>query len=216
MELLTQLLDLALHLDRHLAAFVADHGVWVYGLLFAIVFMETGFVVTPFLPGDSLLFVAGAVAAAGGMDIYWLMATLMVAALCGDNVNYWFGHFIGPRLFRGQDSRWFKRENLDMTHAFMERHGPKAIVIARFVPLVRTFVPFACGLGRLTYPRFLGFSILGAALWVGLLVPGGYFFGSLDWVKRNLTLAILLIIALSLLPGLFELWRHRRAKQATG
>lgn len=216
MELLGQLYDLVMHLDRHLTMLVGEYGAWVYGILFLIVFMETGFVVTPFLPGDSLLFVAGAVAAAGGMDLYWLMATLMAAALCGDNVNYWFGHFLGPRVFRREDSRWFKRENLDMTHAFMERHGPKAIVIARFVPLVRTFVPFACGLGRLTYGRFLGFSILGAVLWVGLLVPGGYFFGSLDWVKRNLTLAILLIIVVSLLPGIFEVWRHRRNKRAAG
>lgn len=209
------LLDLFLHLDTHLAAFVATHGAWVYALLFAIVFMETGLVVTPFLPGDSLLFVSGTVAAAGGMDAPTVMATLIMAALCGDNVNYWVGHFIGPRVFQREDSRWLKRENLDRTHAFMERHGPKAIIIARFVPVVRTFVPFVCGVGRLTYVRFLGFSILGAALWVGLLVPAGFFLGGLPWVKQNLTLVILCIIALSVSPGLIEAWRARqRATQA--
>ncbi|TSA23102.1 MAG: DedA family protein [Betaproteobacteria bacterium] len=210
MELLTQLIDLALHLDVHLAAFVAEHGAWVYGLLFAIVFMETGFVVTPFLPGDSLLFVAGAVAAAGGMDVSIVMATLIVAALCGDNVNYWLGRFIGPKVFQREDSRWLKRENLDRTHAFMEKHGPKAIIIARFVPIVRTFVPFVCGIGRMTYTRFLVFSIIGALLWVGLLVPAGYFLGGLPWVKHNLTLVILAIIALSVSPGMIEIWRARR------
>lgn len=213
MELISQFIDLVLHLDQHLTLLVTQYGPWVYGILFAIVFMETGLVVTPFLPGDSLLFVAGTVAAAGGMDPAWLMATLVTAALCGDNVNYGFGRFLGPRLFRHEGSRWLKRENLDRTHAFMERHGPKAIVIARFVPLVRTFVPFVCGLGRLTYGRFLGFSLLGALLWVGLLVPAGYFFGSLPWVKGNLTLVILGIILLSLLPGMLEFWRRHRTRK---
>lgn len=210
MEILAQVIDLFLHLDRHLAAFVAEHGAWVYGLLFLIVFMETGFVVTPFLPGDSLLFVTGAVAAAGGMDPVLVMAILVLAALCGDNVNYWVGRTLGPRIFSREDSRWLKRENLDRTHAFMERHGPKAIIIARFVPIVRTFVPFACGLGRMTYVRFLGFSFLGALLWVGLLVPAGYLFGNLPVVKNNLSLVILAIIFLSLLPGLLEYLRARR------
>ena len=211
MDILPQLLDLVLHLDRHLASFVAEHGVWVYGLLFAIVFMETGFVGTPFLPGDSLLFVAGAVAAAGGMDLYWLMATLVTAALCGDNVNYWVGRLLGPRIFRHDTHRWLKRENLERTHAFMERHGPKAIVIARFVPLVRTFTPFACGIGRLSYPRFMGFSLLGALLWVGLLVPAGFLFGNLAWIKANLTLVIMAIVLLSLSPGILEYLKRRRA-----
>ncbi|MBI5938455.1 MAG: DedA family protein [Betaproteobacteria bacterium] len=210
MEILAQLLDLVLHLDRHLAGFVAEHGVWVYGLLFAIVFMETGFVVTPFLPGDSLLFVAGAVAAAGGMDLPWLMTTLIAAALCGDNVNYWVGRLLGPRIFRHDTHLWLKRENLERTHAFMERHGPKAIVIARFVPLVRTFTPFACGIGRLPYPRFMGFSLLGALLWVGLLVPAGFLFGNLAWIKANLTLVIMAIVLLSLSPGILEYLKRRR------
>ncbi len=210
MELLTLFMDFVLHLDKHLVQFVAEYGVWVYALLFLIVFMETGFVVTPFLPGDSLLFVAGAVAAAGGMELPLLMATLIVAALCGDNVNYWVGRLLGPKLFRFEGNRWLKQENLDHTHAFMERHGPKAIIIARFVPIVRTFVPFVCGLGRLTYPRFLGFSVLGALLWVGLLTPAGFFFGNLPVVKENLTVVILGIVALSLLPGVLEYLRARR------
>lgn len=204
-----EIVDLFLHLDVHLARFVAEHGAWVYGLLFLIVFMETGLVVTPFLPGDSLLFVAGTLAAAGGMEVPLLMATLITAALCGDNVNYWVGRVIGPRVFQREDSRWLKRENLDRTHAFMERHGPKAIIIARFVPIVRTFVPFVCGIGRLTWRRFFGYSVLGAGLWVGLLVPAGYFLGGLPWVKANLTLVLLAIIALSVSPGLIEALRQR-------
>ena len=210
MELVTSFIDIVLHLDKHLAILVQNYGIWVYALLFAIIFMETGFVVTPFLPGDSLLFVAGAVAAAGGMDPLILAATLITAALCGDNVNYWTGRFLGPKVFQFERNRWLKRENLDRTHAFMERYGPKAIVIARFVPLVRTFVPFVCGIGRLTYPRFLGFSLLGALLWVGLLVPAGYFFGNLPVVKNNLTAVILLIVLLSIMPGIIEYIKHKR------
>jgi membrane-associated protein len=212
MELLIYFIDIFLHLDKYLASLVESYGVWVYAILFAIIFMETGFVVLPFLPGDSLLFVAGAVAAAGGMDVQVLAATLIAAALCGDNVNYWTGRFLGPKVFKHEGSRWLKQDNLDRTHAFMEKHGPKAIVIARFVPIVRTFVPFVCGIGRLTYARFLGFSVLGALLWVGLLVPTGYFFGNLPVVKNNLTLVILLIVFLSVLPGLIEFVRHKRAK----
>ncbi len=214
MELLAQFVDIVLHLDKHLALLVQSYGVWVYGILFAIVFMETGFVVTPFLPGDSLLFVAGAVAAAGGMDPVIVAGTLIAAALCGDNVNYWVGRFLGPRVFQFEGSRWLKKENLDRTHAFMEKHGPKAIVIARFVPVVRTFVPFVCGIGRLTYGRFLGFSLIGALLWVGLLVPAGYFFGNLPFVKNNLSAVILFIVFLSVLPGILEYVKHKRATSA--
>lgn len=211
MDLLAQFIDIVLHLDKHLVLLVESYGIWVYAILFAIVFMETGFVVTPFLPGDSLLFVAGAVAAAGGMDVGLVAATLITAALCGDNVNYWIGRFLGPKVFQFEGSRWLKQENLDRTHAFMEKHGPKAIIIARFVPVVRTFVPFVCGIGRLTYGRFLGFSVLGAAIWVGLLVPAGYFFGNLPVVKNNLTAVILLIVFISVLPGIVEFVRHKRA-----
>jgi membrane-associated protein len=213
-EILAQFIDIILHLDKHLALLVQSYGVWVYAILFAIIFMETGFVVTPFLPGDSLLFVAGAVAAAGGMDPVLLSMVLIAAALCGDNVNYWVGRYLGPKVFQYEGSRWLKQENLDRTHAFMEKHGPKAIIIARFVPLVRTFVPFVCGIGRLTYARFLGFSVLGALLWVGLLVPAGYFFGNLPIVRNNLTAVILLIVFLSILPGMVEYLKHKRAQSS--
>jgi len=215
MDLLAALWDIAVHLDRHLAAFLAQHGAWVYALLFAVVFCETGLVVTPFLPGDSLLFVAGAVAATGGIDARVVAATLVAAALCGDNVNYWIGRWIGPRVFRSPDARWFNPRHLARTEAFYERHGGKAVVIARFVPIVRTYVPFVAGVGRMGYPRFLGFSIGGALLWVVSLTAAGYYFGNLPVVKNNLTLAILGVIALSLLPIAFEWLRHLRAKAST-
>ena len=215
MEILAALWDIALHLDRHLAAFLAQHGAWVYALLFAVVFCETGLVVTPFLPGDSLLFVAGAVAATGGIDARVVAATLVAAALCGDNVNYWIGRWLGPRVFRSSDARLFNRRYLARTEAFYERHGGKAVVIARFVPIVRTYVPFVAGVGRMAYARFLGFSIGGALLWVVSLTAAGYFFGNLPLVKNNLTLAILGVIALSLLPIALEWLRHRRAKAST-
>ncbi|MGH8745581.1 MAG: DedA family protein [Burkholderiales bacterium] len=211
MEFVAALWDIAVHLDRHLAAFLAQHGAWVYVLLFAVVFCETGLVVTPFLPGDSLLFVAGAVAATGGIDARVVAAALVAAALCGDNVNYWIGRWIGPRAFRSTDARWFNRRHLARTEAFYERHGGKAVVIARFVPIVRTYVPFVAGVGRMAYARFLGFSIGGALLWVVSLTAAGYFFGNLPLIRNNLTLAILGVIALSLLPIAFEWLRHRRA-----
>ncbi|HUJ86970.1 MAG TPA: DedA family protein [Burkholderiales bacterium] len=211
MDIIAALWDIAVHLDRHLAAFLAQHGAWVYALLFAVVFCETGLVVTPFLPGDSLLFVAGAVAATGGIDARAVAATLVAAALCGDNVNYWIGRWIGPRVFRSSEARWFNRRYLTRTEAFYEHHGGKAVVIARFVPIVRTYVPFVAGVGRMAYLRFLAFSIGGALLWVVSLTAAGYFFGNLPLVKDNLTLALLGVIALSLLPIAFQWLRQRRA-----
>lgn len=213
MEIFSLFLDLFLNLDGFLEQFVREHGVWVYALLFAIVFAETGFVVTPFLPGDSLLFVAGAIAAAGGMEISWLMLLLIVAALCGDNVNYGFGRWLGPRVFK-DGSRFLKREHLDRTHAFFQRHGGKAIILARFVPIVRTMMPFVAGVGHMRYPLFLAFSVTGALLWVGLLVPAGYFFGNLPVVKHNLSLVILGIVFLSITPGLYHLIQNRLRRQA--
>ena len=214
MEWLASLWDLALHLDRHLAEFLAAHGAWVYALLFAIVFCETGLVVTPFLPGDSLLFVVGALAAGGGLSAQAAAATLVCAALCGDNVNYWIGRWLGPRVFGATDARWFNRRHLAYTEAFYERHGGKAVVIARFVPIVRTYVPFVAGVGRMRYARFLAFSVGGALLWVVLLVAAGYFFGNLPVVRDNLTLAILGVIALSLVPvGLAALRRVSLQRQ---
>jgi membrane-associated protein len=210
METLAVLWDLAVHLDRHLAAFVAQHGTWVYALLFAIVFCETGLVVTPFLPGDSLLFVTGALAAAGGMDIALVMTVLVLAALSGDNVNYWIGRWSGPRVFHYKESRWFNPKHLERTHAFYEKHGGQTIILARFVPIVRTYVPFVAGIGAMPYLRFLSFSIAGALIWVVSLCSVGYFFGNLPVVKNHLTLVILGIVLLSISPGIIAWLRHRR------
>ena len=209
MDLLAQFVDILLHLDRYLAQFVGEHGVWVYLLLFLIVFAETGLVVTPFLPGDSLLFVAGTLAAAGGMDVLWLCAVLSVAAILGDTVNYWVGNWFGTRLFR-DDARWLRREYLDRTHRFYERHGGKTIILARFVPIVRTFAPFVAGMGRMSYLTFFAYNVAGALLWVFSLVLAGFYFGNLPWVQANLTLVILGIVLASISPGIFEYWRHRR------
>ncbi|HTN29071.1 MAG TPA: DedA family protein [Burkholderiales bacterium] len=210
METLAALWDLVVHLDRHLAAFVAQHGTWVYALLFAIVFCETGLVVTPFLPGDSLLFVTGALAAAGGMDIAVVITVLVSAALCGDNVNYWIGRWIGPRVFHYKESRWFNPKHLERARAFYERHGGKTIIIARFVPIVRTYVPFVAGVGAMTYLRFLSFSIVGALVWVISLCTLGYFFGNLPVVKNNLTLVIIGIVLVSISPGIVAWLRQRK------
>ena len=211
MELLAWFWDLAVHLDVHLAAFVQQHGVWVYGLLFLIVFCETGLVVTPFLPGDSLLFVTGAIAAAGGMDITLVMATLVAAALCGDNVNYWIGRTLGLKVF----SRFINPAHLKRTHEFYERHGGKTIILARFVPIVRTYVPFVAGLGTMPYLRYLAFCVAGALLWVVSLCLAGYWFGNLPKVKENLTIVILAIVALSVLPGVIA-WLRSRSVQRQG
>lgn len=209
MELIGYLIDLLLHVDRHLAWVVQHYGTWVYGILFLIVFCETGLVVTPFLPGDSLLFVAGTLAAAGGMDAGWLFVLLAVAAVLGDSVNYWIGSRVGPQVFRSPDARFFKREYLDRTHRFYERHGGKTVIIARFIPIIRTFAPFVAGIGRMSYVRFLAFNIVGGVLWVGLFVSAGYYFGNLSLVKQNLTLVILGIIVLSVMPGVVHYLRHR-------
>jgi membrane-associated protein len=214
MELVATLWDFVVRLDVHLAAFIAEHGVWVYALLFVIVFCETGLVVTPFLPGDSLLFVVGTLAAAGGMDIALVMALLVAAALSGDNVNYWIGRWAGPKVFRAEDSRWFNRRHLERTHAFYERHGGKAIIIARFVPIVRTYVPFVAGIGAMPYARFLAFSIAGALAWVVSLCLAGYWFGNIPAVKENLAAVIVVIVALSLAPIAVEFLRAHARRAA--
>jgi len=208
-EWVTQFIDLVLHLDQHLGVFLREHGAWIYLLLFVIVFCETGLVVTPFLPGDSLLFVAGTLAAAGGMNVYGLMAVLVAAAIVGDTVNYTIGAFLGTKVFQ-RDYRWINRSHLERTHSFYERHGGKTIIIARFVPIVRTFAPFVAGAASMTYGRFIAYNILGGLLWVISLVLAGYFFGNLPWVQKNLSLVILGIIALSLVPIAVEYWRHHR------
>lgn len=209
MDLLHQLVDFILHLDRHLSEIIRDYGTWTYLLLFLIVFCETGLVVTPFLPGDSLLFAAGAFAGLGALDLWLTLLLLTVAAIAGDTVNYWAGHLIGPRLFRGEKVRFLNPKHLERTHEFFERYGGKTIVIARFVPIVRTFAPFVAGVGSMTYSRFLLYNVSGGVAWVGICVLAGYWFGNIPVVKENFTLVILAIIVVSILPAVFEVLRHR-------
>ena len=212
MEFLASLIDIALHLDRHLAVLVQQYGLWIYAILFAIIFSETGFVVTPFLPGDSLLFVAGALAAVGGMNIGVLLAVLFIAAASGNMLNYQIGRFVGPRVFKWEDSLFFNKSALEKTEAFYEKHGGKTLVISRFLPLFRTFAPFVAGVGQMNYLRFSFFNLIGALLWVVSLTLAGFFFGNLAWVKQNLTLVILGIIAVSLVPVFIGWLQHRRER----
>ena len=214
MELLAWFWDLVVHLDVRLAEFVRLYGVWVYVLLFAIVFCETGLVVTPFLPGDSLLFVVGALAAIGNMDIFLVMAVLIVAALCGDNVNYWVGRWVGPRVFSKQASRWLNPAHLQRTHQFYAKHGGKTIIIARFMPIVRTYVPFVAGLGAMPYGKYIAYCVAGALLWVVSLCTLGYFFGNIPAVKSNLTVVIIGIVLLSILPGIIAWIRSKKPQDA--
>ena len=202
MELLTQFIDIVLHLDNHLAILVQQYGLWIYGILFFIIFAETGFVVTPFLPGDSLLFVAGALAALGegGMDIFVLIGVLLAAAVLGNTVNYQIGRFLGPKVFHWENSRFFNKDALVKTHAFYEKHGGKTLVMSRFLPLFRTFAPFVAGIGAMSYVKFTLFNLIGALAWVVLLCLAGYWLGNMPWVKQNLSLIIVGIIALSLIP----------------
>jgi membrane-associated protein len=208
-ELITGFVDIVLHLDRHLQVLVADYGSWIYLILFLIIFCETGLVVTPFLPGDSLLFVAGAVAATGGMDVHALFAILAAASFCGDNTNYWIGRFAGPRIFTRKGSLLFNPAHLERTQRFYERHGGKTVLIARFVPIVRTFAPFVAGMGHMVYARFLAYSFGGAVLWIGSLTYAGYFFGNLPIVRNNLSIVIIGIVVLSIMPGIVEFLRSR-------
>jgi len=209
METLKYALDLVLHLNKHLDVLVGNYGAWVYAILFLIVFCETGLVVTPFLPGDSLLFAAGAIAAGGRLNIFALMVLLFVAAVLGDTVNYWIGDRAGHKLVL-RFPRLIRQKYLDRTHEFFERYGGKTIIIARFVPIVRTFAPFVAGVGEMSYSRFMSFNVIGAFLWVVLLMPAGYFFANVPFVKENFSMVILAIIILSILPGVFEVWRERR------
>lgn len=195
-----ELIDIVLHLDKYLADLVVQYGPWIYVILFAIVFCETGLVVTPFLPGDSLLFVAGGLAATGGMDIKLLSVLLFVAAVLGDNLNYWVGRSLGPRVFRWEQSRLFNRAAFDRTHGYFEHHGGKTIIVARFMPLVRTFAPFVAGVAEMNYRRFLPLDVLGGALWVFSLTWAGYFFANVPFVKNNLSFFIVGIVLVSMIP----------------
>lgn len=211
MEFLTDLISVFLHLDQHLAEITEHYGAWIYAILFLIIFCETGLVITPFLPGDSLLFAAGSLAAIGSMNVHTLFLLLAAAAIIGDTVNYAIGHYLGEKIFK-PDARVLKQVYLDHTHQFFERHGGKTIIIARFVPIIRTFAPFIAGAGCMNYRRFLLFNIIGAIVWTSLFLYGGYLFGNLPFVKRHFTLVILAIIVLSILPGIIEYWRHRHAR----
>ena len=209
MDLLTAFFDIVLHLDTHLLALTQQYGVWIYAILFLIIYCETGLVVTPFLPGDSLLFVAGALCGMGALQLELLAPLLMLAAFSGDNTNYWIGRLIGVRLLK-RTNGLIKRKHLEKTHAFYERHGGKTILFARFLPIIRTFAPFVAGIGLMQYRLFIVFSALGSLAWIGSLTVAGYYFGNIPVIKDNLTLMILGIIVLSLLPALIELVRHRR------
>ena len=209
MELVKNFIELFLHLDKHLNVIIQNYGLWTYLLLFLIIFCETGLVVTPFLPGDSLLFAAGTFAAIGSLEVAWLFGLLSVAAIAGDTVNYWIGHFVGPKVFYKENVRFFNKEYLDRTHRFYEKHGGKTIIIARFIPIIRTFAPFVAGIGRMTYGRFISYNVFGGLAWIAIFVFGGYYFGNLPFVKRNFTLVILAIIFISVLPGVIEFLNQR-------
>jgi membrane-associated protein len=212
MEILKHLVDFILHLDKHLGDIIQDYGAWTYAILFLIIFFETGVVVLPFLPGDSLLFAAGSLAALPGspLNVWTMVGLLIVAAVLGDTLNYHIGDYLGPRVFR-ENSRFLKREHLDRTQQFYEKHGAKTIILARFIPIIRTFAPFVAGVGTMSYTKFLSYNLVGAVLWVAILTLAGYFFGQIPVVQKNFSLVVLAIIGLSLLPVVFELIKSRRS-----
>jgi membrane-associated protein len=214
-DILLSAWDLLIHLDQHLAVLLQQYGAWIYLILFAIIFSETGFVVTPFLPGDSLLFVAGALAATGGMDVHVLALLLVIAAVLGNTVNYSIGYLIGPRVFHWESSRFFNRKALDRAHAFYEKHGGVTIVITRFVPIIRTFAPFVAGIARMTYLRFTMYNVAGGLAWVLSLLYAGYWFGNVPVVKQNLSAVIIGVIVLSVMPLVIEYLRSRLRRAKT-
>lgn len=214
-DLIRAFIDFVLHLDRHLGDLIGQYGTGTYAILSLIVFLETGLVVTPFLPGDSLLFAAGAFAGLGSLNPWILCACLMAAVICGDNLNYWIGRYVGPRAFSG-NIRFLKKEYLDRTQRFFDRHGGRTVILARFVPIVRTFTPFVAGVGKMPYPRFLAYSLGGGAFWVFLFIWVGYYFGNLPFVRNNFGLVIGMIILISVMPMVIEVLRARREERAAG
>jgi membrane-associated protein len=210
MEFISQLIEIFLHLDKHLSSVIQTYGAWTYLLLFLIIFLETGLVVTPFLPGDSLIFAAGAFAGLGSLNIHFLFLLLCVAAVGGDTANYWIGHSIGPKAFSG-NIRFLKKEYLDRTHKFYEKYGGKTIILARFIPIIRTFAPFVAGIGEMSYGRFISYNIVGGVAWVALFSYGGYFFGNLKIVQDNFSLVVLAIIFISISPAIIEVLKERFA-----
>ena len=209
MELIKALVEILMHLDTHLDLVIRSYGTWTYGILFLIIFLETGLVVTPFLPGDSLLFAGGTFAALGSLDAKWLVISLSIAAIAGDTVNYWIGYAVGPKVFNKEKSRFLNKEYLYRTHRFYEKYGGKTIILARFIPIIRTFAPFVAGIGSMTYRRFIIYNVSGGIAWVVMFVLGGYLFGNIPVVKQNFSLVIFAIIFLSILPGIIEFLRHR-------
>jgi membrane-associated protein len=216
--MLTTLVYSVLALDQTVASLATQYGAWLYVILFIVIFAETGLVVCPFLPGDSILFIAGTVVAAGGLDVHVLVAVLIVAAVLGDSVNYGVGHYIGPKAFHKPDSRWFRQEYLRRTQAFYEKYGAVTIIIGRFVPIIRTFAPFLAGVAGMSYRRFLPYNVIGGCLWIALLVYAGYLFGNIPWVKDNLSLIVVMIVVVSLIPAVTTFVRERRGatKRAAG
>lgn len=210
MESIAYFIDLFLHLDAHLHEMILAYGTWTYAILFLIIFCETGLVATPFLPGDSLLFAAGTFAGLDALNPHGLFVLLTTAGILGDTVNYWIGFRVGPKIFHRENVRFLNKKHLERAHAFYEKHGGKTIIIARFIPIIRTFAPLVAGIGRMTYPRFLSFNVIGAILWVGLFVYGGYFFGNLPVVRENFSLVIIAIVLLSITPPVIEYIRHRK------
>lgn len=208
MEFISTIIDLFLHLDKHLAVVIQQYGIWTYLLLFLVIFLETGLVITPFLPGDSLLFAAGTFAGMGVLNIWVLFISLSFAAILGDTVNYWIGHYIGPRAFSG-NIRFLKKEYLDRTHDFYERHGGKTIILARFIPIIRTFAPFVAGIGAMSYGHFITYNVVGGVLWVSIFTFLGYFFGSLEFVRNNFSIVVIAIIIISVLPIIIEFLMNR-------
>lgn len=213
MSFFSQAIDFFLHLDKHLSQITSDYGGWTYGILFLTIFCETGLVVTPFLPGDSLLFAAGALAAIGALNPHYLFLLLALAGILGNTANYSIGRFVGPKVFTS-NSRFFKKQYLEKTHQFYEKHGGKAVIIGRFLPIFRTFVPFVAGIGAMSYMRYTIYNIIGSTLWVGLFIYAGYFFGNLPFIQKNFSLVIVAIIVISVLPGVAEFIRQRRKPRA--
>ena len=210
MELIKGFIEILLHLDTHLDLVIRNYGFWTYGIFFLIIFLETGLVVTPFLPGDSLLFAAGTFAALGSLDTKWLIILLSIAAIGGDTLNYWIGYIVGPKVFSKEKSRFLNKEYLQRTHQFYEKYGGKTIILARFIPIIRTFAPFVAGIGSMTYGRFITYNIVGGISWVVIFVLGGYFFGNIPFIRHNFSLVVAVIIFLSILPGIIEFLRHRK------
>ncbi len=211
MVLITEFIKIFIHLDKYLITVIQNYGIWTNLILFIIVFCETGLVVTPFLPGDSLLFAAGTIAAGGSLEVRWLLILLTTAAVVGDTANYSIGHYVGPRIFQKENVRYLNKKHLERAHEFYEKYGGKAIILARFIPIIRTFVPFVAGIGQMSYLRFFSYNVIGGIAWVILFVCAGYFFGNIPIVKQNFTLVIYIIIFISILPGIIEFLRsHRR------